>query len=194
MFRRPSHSFFAVLAAAGIVAGCLAVHAQDNEPQHGRKYKAPPLAAHIEVLVVRDYNGKPIPQAHVIFHPVEGDRDKGSLEIKTNDDGKAVINVIPIGDTVRLQVIANGFQTYGHDYKIDKTDMTMEVRLKRPTGQFSLYGNSTAKSGTESGSGSDKPSSTPPESAPPASSDKPAGSSSQSNESSNSSQPNPQTN
>ena len=35
------------------------------------------------------------------------------MELKTNEDGKAIIDVIPIGDTVRLQVIANGFQTYG---------------------------------------------------------------------------------
>ncbi|MGA2571749.1 MAG: carboxypeptidase-like regulatory domain-containing protein [Terracidiphilus sp.] len=166
MFRRTSRSFLIALAALGLTAGAVALHAQGDNSQHGRKYKAPPLAAHIEVLVVRDYNGKPIPQAHVIFHPVEGDSDKGSMELKTNDEGKAIINVIPIGDTVRLQVIANGFQTYGQDFKVDRLDISMEIRLKRPAGQFSLYG----KPGSGNGSGAGNSSGSPP----PASSSKPS--------------------
>ena len=42
------------------------------------------------------------------------------MELKSNEDGKTIIDVLPIGDTVRLQIIAKGFQTYGQDYKIDK--------------------------------------------------------------------------
>jgi hypothetical protein len=130
-----------------------ALRAQDDNNFHGRKYKAPPPSAHIEVTVLKDFNGKPIDQAHVIFHPIEGDKDKGALEVKTNEDGKAIIDVIPIGDTVTLQVIANGYQTYGQNYKIDKNDMSMEVRLKRPQGQFSTYKNSGSGS-TSGGNGS----------------------------------------
>ncbi len=96
------------------------LRAQDDDSHHGRKYKVPPPSARIDVTVVRDYNGKPIADAHVIFHPIEGDKDKGALELKTNEDGKIVIDVIPVGDTVTLQVIAKGFQTYGQVYKIDK--------------------------------------------------------------------------
>ena len=35
------------------------------------------------------------------------------MELKTNEDGKTIIDVLPIGDTVRLQIIASGFQTSG---------------------------------------------------------------------------------
>jgi hypothetical protein len=42
---------------------------------------------------------------------------------------------------VRLQVIAPGFQTYGEDYKVDKDNMAIEVKLKRPTSQYSIYKN-----------------------------------------------------
>ena len=77
--------------------------------------------------------------------------------------------MIPIGDTVRLQVIANGFQTYGEDYKVDKAEMSMEIRMKRPGQQYSIYKNSSSGSG----SSSDKPSNPPP----PSSADKPSGSS-----------------
>ncbi len=112
---------------------------------------------------MKSFNGKPIGNAAVIFHPIEGDKDKGALEVKTNEDGKAIIDVIPIGDTVRLQVIANGYQTYGEDYKINKAEMTMEVKMKRPGSQYSTYGsNESAK--PDSGTGTDKSSGsgTPP--------------------------------
>ena len=131
------------LSSFGLIAGSVALHAQDDDSHHGRKYKAPPPSSRIEVTVVRDYNGKPIHDAHVIFHPIEGDKDKGALELKTNEDGKAIIDVIPVGDTVTLQVIANGFQTSGQVYKVDKPKMSMEVRLKRPVQQYSTYKNST---------------------------------------------------
>ena len=75
------------------------------------------------------------------------------MELKTNEDGKAVIDVIPIGDTVRLQIIANGFQTYGRDYKVDKPEMSMEIRMKRPGAQYSVYKNTGTNSGSGSGSG-----------------------------------------
>ena len=155
MFHRIQITTCAFLALVSLSVAPLALHAQ-NDNSHGRKYKAPPPAAHIQVTVLKDFNGKPIANAHVIFHPTEGDRDKGSLELKTNDDGQAVIDVIPVGDTVTLQVIADGYQTYGQSYKIDKSDLSMEVRMRRPGAQYSIYKkpNSGAKSDGNSGSGS----------------------------------------
>lgn len=145
---------FSVLAVFALSAAPFALRAQDDNENHGRKYKPPPPSAHIEVTVLKDVNGKPIDQAHVIFHPVEGDKDKGALEVKTDEDGRAVIDVIPMGDTVTLQVIVNGYQTYGQNYKIDKPEMSMEVRMKRPNGQYSTYKNATTNSSPgSSGSG-----------------------------------------
>ena len=166
----------ALVAGIGLSACSLALFAQDDS-HRGRKYKAPPASAHIEVTVLRDFNGKPVTNAHVIFHPTEGDRDRGSLELKTNEDGKAIIDVIPIGDTVTLQVIADGYQTYGQSYKIDKPEMTMEIRMKRPGGQYTIYKNT----GPNSGSGSGGSSSSSPNAPPPASGGKSSGSGGQSN-------------
>jgi hypothetical protein len=176
--RHRSHlRFCALVASLGLACGSIALHAQDDNNYRGRKYKVPPPSARIEVTVLRDSSGKPIQDAHVIFHPVEGDKDKGSMELKTNEDGKAVIDVIPIGDTVRLQIIANGFQTYGGDYKVDKPEMSMEIRMKRPGAQYSVYKNTGTNAGSGNGSGpgsgSDKPAN-PPSSAPPASGAKPS--------------------
>jgi hypothetical protein len=127
-----------VVAAIGLVVTLLAANAQDA-PRRGRKYKSPPPTSRIEVTVLRDVNGKPIENAAVIFHSIEGDRDKGNMELKTNEDGKTVIDVLPIGGKVRLQIIAKGFQTFGEDYQVDKAEMTIEIKMKRPGEQYSIY-------------------------------------------------------
>jgi hypothetical protein len=107
---------------------------------HIRKYKAPPPAARVEITVLRDSNGKPLMNAAVIVHPIEGDKDKGNMELKSNEDGIALLDqVIPIGSTVRLQVVASGYQTYGEDFKIDAAEKQIVVRLKRPSQQYSIY-------------------------------------------------------
>ncbi len=61
------------------------------------------------------------------------------MELKTDEDGKSIIDVIPLGDTVRLQIIAHGYQTYGQDYKVDKDHLAIQVRMKRPGEQYSVY-------------------------------------------------------
>jgi len=38
-----------------------------------------------------------------------------------------------------LQVLAQGFQTYGEDFEIDKPKMDFTIKLKRPQGQYSVY-------------------------------------------------------
>lgn len=175
MFRRFKFHLSFIAAAFCLLCGSLALRAQNDDSQHMRKYKPPPPSARVEVTVVKDFNGKPITDAHVIFHPIEGDKDKGYLELKTDDDGKAVIDVLPIGDTVRMQIIATGYQTYGQDYKVDKAEMSMEIRMKRPGAQYSIYkdNSTTPKPGNGSGSSGSGKSGNPPQSAaPPASGDK----------------------
>jgi hypothetical protein len=141
MLRHSHFRLFALVAVLGLLLSSLAADAQQSASKRGRKYKTPPPTARIEVTVLRDINGKPIENAAVIFHPMEGEKDKGNMELKTNEDGKAIIDVLPIGDTVRLQIIAKGFQTYGDDFKIDKTQMAIDIRMKRPGEQYSIYKN-----------------------------------------------------
>jgi hypothetical protein len=98
-----------------------------------------------------------------------GEKDEGNMELKTNEDGKTIIDVLPIGDTVRLQVIARGFQTFGNDYKIEKAEMGIEIRLKRPGEQYSIYKNhdTAASEGTSTETA-------PGKAAPPAAAPAPA--------------------
>jgi hypothetical protein len=127
------------MAVFGLAVSSLAVHSQSDTSARGRKFKSPPVTGRVEVTVLKDVNGKPIENAAVIFHPMEGEKDKGNMELKTNEDGKTIIDVLPIGGMVRMQVIAKGFQTFGDDYKVDKADMAIEIRMKRPGEQYSIY-------------------------------------------------------
>ena len=135
MPRRFTSRFAVCLSVLSLLGGLFFAGAQDSKSR-GRKYKAPPPTAKIEVSVLRDNDGKPIENAAVIFHTVT---EKGNMELKTNEDGKTVIDVLPVGDTVRLQIIAKGYQTYGQDYKVDKDEIAIEVRMKRPGEQYSIY-------------------------------------------------------
>jgi 5-hydroxyisourate hydrolase-like protein (transthyretin family) len=139
MVRRSLFRLSVIVAVFGLVVSSLAAGAQQNNAKRGRKYKSPPPTSRIEVTVLRDVNGKPIENAAVIFHPMEGEKNKGNMELKTNEDGKTVIDVMVIGDIVRMQVIAKGFQTFGQDFKIDKPEMAIEIRMRRPGEQYSIY-------------------------------------------------------
>jgi uncharacterized membrane protein YgcG len=123
-------------------------HAQDDDttPQkHGRKYKAPPDTSHIEVTVIKGFNKKPIMNAAVIFHPVKDGKDEGNLEMKTDPDGKAVIDVIPTGSAVRIQVIADGFATFAEDYQIDQASRQILITMARPKAQVSTFVDNNGK-------------------------------------------------
>jgi hypothetical protein len=140
MHRRSSLYIAAIFAVIAVIFCTLNAGAQEDEGRKARKTKVPPPSSRIEISVVRDSNGKPVEHAAVIFHPILGDKDNGVMELKTNQDGKAMVDVIPIGDTVRLQIIAKGFQTYGGDFEVNRPEISMEIRLKRPGGQYSIYG------------------------------------------------------
>ena len=124
-------------AVALLTIGPVWLSAQDSG-RRGRKYKAPPPTSRIVVTVLRDDDAKPVENASVIFQLIG---EKGNMELKTNEDGRSIIDILPIGSTMRLQIIAKGYQTYGQDYKVDKAQMAFGVRLKRPGEQYSIYKN-----------------------------------------------------
>jgi len=142
-------SLISLCAVSSVLLLSSLSHAQDASTR-GRKYTPPPATAHVSVAVVKDTNGKPIENAAVVFH-MRGEEGKGNMELKTNEEGKAAIDVVPIGDTMTLQIIASGFQTFGEDYKITTDTKEIVVRLKRPQGQYSIYDHA-ANSGNSSSS------------------------------------------
>ncbi len=121
-----------VMIALGMGLGAVRAWAQDDDEG--------PMS-NMRFVVVRDASGKPVKNAAVVLHPVskKGKQSMGGLELKTDDDGKTWIDGIPYG-SLRVQVLAPGFQTFGEDYEVTKPETHITVRLKRPTGQYSVYG------------------------------------------------------
>lgn len=128
------------ITAAGVATLTLTMAATAQEGRHGRKYKAPPVTSHLEILVLRDTNGKVIENAGVVFHPSKDGVDEGNLEVKTGTDGKAFIDIIPTGSVVQVQVITSGYTTYSGELTLDAPSKQLTVRMKRPDRQVSSYG------------------------------------------------------
>src|SRR5580693_492076 len=118
-----------LLLAFALLGSAAAQKEGDDEP-----------TAVLNFLVVKEDNGKPIRSAAVIMHPVNthGKQSRGGLELKTDADGKTSFEGVPYG-TLRVQVLASGFQTFGEDYDIDKPKIDFTIKLKRPQGQYSIY-------------------------------------------------------
>jgi hypothetical protein len=100
--------------------------------------KAP--SASVNVVVVREANGKPVKNAEVVLHPVDekGKQKQEGLELKTHDDGKAEVSGLAYGKW-RIQVIAPGFKTYGDDYDVSKPSLEITIKLQKPGEQYSIY-------------------------------------------------------
>lgn len=125
--------------------------------RRGRKYKPPPPTAKITVLVKSERYDKPIEDAAVVFHSVEGDKDKGYMELKTDSNGKATIDVIPIGDTFQLQILKDGYQTFGQNYVVKNATKAITVRLLPPQPQYSVYKKHSDKPVGIGGAGTTQP-------------------------------------
>jgi hypothetical protein len=126
-------TFIAGVLAVLAIAGAAAAQ-QDQDKEDGP-------TSWLSFVVTKDDNGKPVRNAAVIMHPVstKGKQMQGGAELKTDMDGKTNFDGIPYGK-LRVQVLAQGFQTYGEDFDINQPKMEIAIKLKRPQGQFSVYG------------------------------------------------------
>src|SRR5215813_1066691 len=96
--------------------------------------------SHLEFVVVRSNNGKPVRNASVILHPVnkEGKQSTGGYQLKTNSEGKAEFEGIPYGK-LRIQAIAKGLQTYGEDFDINQPSHQFTIKMNPPQDQYTIY-------------------------------------------------------
>jgi len=124
---------FGIAGIAGIalllsVAAALPAAAQDDKTQ-------------LTVKVLRESDGKPVADAHVVIHFTEErllkDR-RGTWETKTNRKGEVMLPNVPTG-TAKVQVIARGYQTYGDEHHLTKPEEEVTIHLKSPQGQVSAY-------------------------------------------------------
>ena len=103
-------------------------------------------SCNVSFTVIREYNGKPVRNASIVLHPVDknGKQRSNGVELKADNDGKANFPALPYGK-VRVQVLAPGLQTFGQDYDINQKSLDIEVKLKRPQDQYSIYDDKNKK-------------------------------------------------
>jgi len=96
--------------------------------------------ASINIAVVGEADGKPVKNAEVVLHPVDprGRLQDAGEELKTHGDGTVEVHGIPYGK-YRIQVIAQGLKTFGHDYEVDQPSLNITIKLQQPSEHYSIY-------------------------------------------------------
>jgi len=135
-----------VFGTAIVAAVCVSGVAQQEV--HGRKFKPLPDTAHVVITVEKGFNGKPLENAAVIFHSMLNGKEDANLEMKTDPDGKATIDLLEVGAHVTVQVIASGFNTYATDFDVPKDGKDVLIKLQKPQAQVSTYVDNTGKTST----------------------------------------------
>lgn len=128
-------SRFAALTIACAFAFALATSAQDPSPAP----KTPPPSAvefsHLTIEVSGGENAAPVENASVYVkyfeeHVIRKDK-KLELNVKTNREGLAHVPDAPVGRAL-VQIIADGWKTYGRWYDITDAKQVIKIRLEKP--------------------------------------------------------------
>jgi hypothetical protein len=108
---------------------------QDKGADVGAKTDADTKDARLTIVVTGGEDKKPIDSASVYIRYVEehkhGKDKKIEMNLKTNQSGVCHVPVIPPGKFV-VQVIAEGWKTYGEYYDINQTAQAINITLVRP--------------------------------------------------------------
>ena len=129
-----SHLAFSLFLLLGV---CSPLCAQQE--RHGRGYKPPASTAPVVVTVEKEFNGKPLPNASVVFRSPRDEAMNGNLEMKTDPQGRASMDLLEVGSHVTVQVIANGFATYATTFDLTADGKEVLIKLQRPRAQVSTY-------------------------------------------------------
>lgn len=92
-------------------------------------------------VVVQNEDGEGVARASLIVRTLKGKKknkvDK-SLQLRTSQQGTAPIPPLKRG-FVLIQVIAEGYQTFGDRYELTDPEQTVTITLKPPQDQFSVH-------------------------------------------------------
>ncbi len=94
---------------------------------------------------VTDHKGDPVDRASVVVEFIAGrsvkklgGKKRRKWELKTNQQGLAKMPPLPQGK-IRVQVIADRYQTYGDFVEIYEEEKTVLVELNPPQPQYSAH-------------------------------------------------------
>ena len=118
-----------------ILLVAIAAHGQDKAADPNPKADSGSKDVRLTIVVTGGEDKKPIDSASVYVRYVEehkhGKDKKIEMNLKTNQSGVCHVPVIPPGKFV-VQVIADGWKTYGEYYDINQTEQTINITLVRP--------------------------------------------------------------
>lgn len=126
-----------VVRIASVILVLLAVGARAQEKDSNAKGKSDSGSKNVKltILVTGGEEKKPIDGASVYVRYVEerkiGKDKKVEMNLKTNQEGICHVPVIPPGKFL-VQVIAEGWKTYGEYYEMNQTEQTINITLARP--------------------------------------------------------------
>jgi len=113
----------------------VAANGQDKNADAKPKVDSDSKDVRLTIVVTGGEDKKPIDSASVYVRYVEehkhGRDKKIEMNLKTNQSGVCHVPVIPPGKFV-VQVIADGWKTYGEYYDVNETEQTININLVRP--------------------------------------------------------------
>ncbi len=129
---------FAFLFTAGILGNILLLPAPAQDKDHApakSKPQTPRVGNRITIEVTGGEKNVPVENASVYVKFVQQRRlakdRKYELNVKTNREGIAHVPDAPVGK-VLVQVIAEGWKTFGRWYEITEPQQMIEVHLEKP--------------------------------------------------------------
>ena len=118
-----------------ILLFAVAAHGQDKDAGAKAKVDSDAKDVRLTIVVTGGEDKKPVDSASVYVRYVEehkhGKDKKIEMNLKTNQEGVCHVPVIPPGRFV-VQVIADGWKTYGEYYDLNQSEQTINITLVRP--------------------------------------------------------------
>lgn len=106
-------------------------------------FAAPPMSK-VTIHVTASETGKPVDRASVVIKFVKGRQPmkfykqiSNTWETRTNQEGNAILPPLPQG-SMRVQVIAKDYQTFGDIMEVDTDPKTLEIKLNPPQPQYTV--------------------------------------------------------
>ena len=135
-------NFSRILLAGSCVAAALlltvrvpAQNTQASSPQPKQDATRPDPQSRITIEVTGGEKETPVENASVYFKYIEEHKIKKNktmeMNVKTNRDGVAHVPDAPLG-RVLIQVLAEGWKSYGRWFDITDPKQTIKIRLERP--------------------------------------------------------------
>jgi len=124
-----------VVAALFIATQVSAQNTPASSPQPKQDAPRPDPQSRITIEVTGGEKETPVENASVYFKYVEEHKIKKNktmeLNVKTNREGVAHVPDAPLG-RVLIQVLAEGWKSYGRWFDITDPKQTIKIRLERP--------------------------------------------------------------